>query len=233
MNKNLLLFEKQIENNNRTLLELKDKLINTEIYKNQIEKYLSKANALLREKEDTLRKLQIENANLKSLIDKTKGQISEIVVQTNSDKDITDKMRDENERLNTDNNKLTSELHRSKIENKELLYINELLRKEVNKQRQFDNFKTLLQQSADITKESHKTLQKMNNMNNVNIPVDTQDIGAHFIKAKPKNNENLLLKFKNINLNKKLYNMNSNVSNLDEILDRNSKKLYNAETIFK
>jgi polyribonucleotide nucleotidyltransferase len=233
MNKNLLLFEKQIENNNRTLLELKDKLINTEIYKNQIEKYLSKANALLREKEDTLRKLQIENANLKSLIDKTKGQISEIVVQTNSDKDITDKMRDENERLNTDNNKLTSELHRSKIENKELLYINELLRKEVNKQRQFDNFKTLLQQSADITKESHKTLQKMNNMNNVNFPVDPQDKGVHFIKAKPKNNENLLLKFKNINLNKKLYNMNSNVSNLDEILDRNSKKLYNAETIFK
>lgn len=233
MNKNLLLFEKQIENNNRTLLELKDKLINTEIYKNQIEKYLSKANALLREKEDTLRKLQIENANLKSLIDKTKGQISEIVVQTNSDKDITDKMRDENERLNTDNNKLTSELHRSKIENKELLYINELLRKEVNKQRQFDNFKTLLQQSADITKESHKTLQKMNNMNNANILVDTQDKGVHFIKAKPKNNENLLLKFKNINLNKKLYNMNSNVSNLDEILDRNSKKLYNAETIFK
>lgn len=38
MNKNLLLFEKQIENNNKTLLELKDKLINTEIYKNQIEK---------------------------------------------------------------------------------------------------------------------------------------------------------------------------------------------------
>jgi hypothetical protein len=233
MNKNLLLFEKQIENNNRTLLELKDKLITTEIYKNQIEKYLSKANALLREKEDTLRKLQIENANLKSLIDKTKGQISEIVVQTNSDKDITDKMRDENERLNIDNNKLTSELHRSKIENKELLYINELLRKEVNKQRQFDNFKTLLQQSADITKESHKTLQKMNNMNNVNIPIDTQDKGVHFIKAKPKNNENLLLKFKNTNLNKKLSNMNSNVRNLDEILDRNSKKLYNAETIFK
>jgi len=75
-------------------------------------------------------------------------------------------MRSENERLNIDNAKLSSELHKTKVENKELLYINELLRKEVNKQRQFDNFKTLLQQSADITKETNVTLMKMNS--NVN-----------------------------------------------------------------
>jgi seryl-tRNA synthetase len=141
-------------------------------------------------------------------------------------------MRSENERLNIDNNRLTNELHRTKVENKELLYINELLRKEVNKQRQFDNFKTLLQQSADITKESHSTLQKMNNLNNFNTPVDTSDKSVHFIKNLL-NNENLLLKFILFNKNKKLNNMNLNVNNLDEILDKNSHKLFNAEKIFK